>query len=209
MDYISLSCAEFTEKLASSDPTPGGGGASALVGALGAALGNMVGSLTVNKKKYAEVQEEITELMTKSDIVQKKLLDMIELDAKAFEPLSKAYGLPKETEEQKAHRDVVMEEALDTAAQAPLEIMCACGEAIELIGRFSEIGSVIAISDAGVGAAFCEAAIRGASLNVFINTKLMKDRKKAESYNAKAELMLEKYIKISQSTFSGVKNRLI
>ena len=209
MDYISLSCVEFTDKLSSSDPTPGGGGASALVGALGAALGNMVGSLTINKKKYADVQDEIVELMAKSDLLRKKLLEMIELDAKAFEPLAKAYGLPKETDEQKAYRDKVMEEALDTAAKAPLEIMYACGEAIELIGRFSDIGAVIAISDAGVGAAFCEAAIRGASLNVFINTKLMKNREKAEDYNSKAELMLEKYVEIARNTFSEVKNSLI
>ena len=209
MDYISLSCVEFADKLSSSDPTPGGGGASALVGALGAALGNMVGSLTINKKKYADVQDEIVELMAKAGAVQKKLLEMVELDAKAFEPLSKAYGLPKETDEQKAYRDTVMEEALDIAAKAPLEIMYTCGEAIELIVRFSEIGSTIAISDAGVGAAFCDAAIRGASLNVFINTKLMKNREKAEDYNSKAELMLEKYVEIARNTFSKVKNRLI
>ena len=102
MGFSTVPCNEFVEVLASKAPVPGGGGASALVGAIGTALGNMVGSLTVGKKKYADVEEEMWELKKKADELQKELLHLIERDAEVFEPLSKAYGMPRETEEEKA-----------------------------------------------------------------------------------------------------------
>ena len=107
MDFAQASCTEFVTVLASNAPVPGGGGASALVGAIGTALGNMVGSLTVGKKKYADVEEEIIALKGKCDQLQKDLLDQIALDAKGFEPLAKAYGIPKDD----PTRDKVLEEA--------------------------------------------------------------------------------------------------
>lgn len=153
---------EFVEVLCSAAPVPGGGGASALVGAVGCALGGMVGSLTVGKKKYAGVQEEILALKARSDALQRELLAMMERDAEAFEPLSRAYGLPKETPEQRAEKQRVMEAALTGATEAPLEIMRLCAQAVELIEGFANKGSAIAVSDAGVGAAFCRAALEGA-----------------------------------------------
>ena len=176
MEFSKKPCDEFVEVLATKAPVPGGGGASALVGALGTALGNMVGSLTVGKKKYADVEAEILELKAKSDQLQKHLLHLIEKDAEVFEPLSKAYGLPKNTEEEKAAKAKIMEAALKEACSVPMEIMEKCCEAIDVIEIFAKKGSVIAISDAGVGAAFLKAALEGASLNVFINTKSMTDR---------------------------------
>ena len=180
MGFSTVPCNEFVEVLGSKAPVPGGGGASALVGAVGTALGNMVGALTVGKKKYADVEEEMKELMAKATTLQDELLHLIERDAEVFEPLSKAYGMPRETEEEKAEKARVMEIVLKDACSVPMEIMEKCCEAIDLIVEFAAKGSALAISDAGVGAAFCKAALEGASLNVYINTKSMKNREYAE-----------------------------
>ena len=203
MGFSTSTCTEFVEVLSSKAPVPGGGGASALVGAVGTALGNMVG-----KKKYADVEEEMWELKKKCDQLQKDFLHLIERDAEVFEPLSKAYGMPRETEEEKAEKARVMEAALKEACSVPMEIMEKCCEAIELIVEFGAKGSRLAISDAGVGAAFCKAALKGASLNVYINTKSMTDRAYAEELNKKADAMLEKYTKIADETFDSVLGRL-
>ncbi|MBR1470650.1 MAG: cyclodeaminase/cyclohydrolase family protein [Lachnospiraceae bacterium] len=208
MEFTKKNCEEFVEVLASKAPVPGGGGASALVGALGCALGNMVGSLTVGKKKYAEVEADIIALKEKADALQKELLALVQEDAVAFEPLSRAYGLPKDTEEERAERERVMAAALDEACRVPLQIMQKCCEAIELIEAFATKGSVIALSDAGVGATFCRAALFGASLNVFINTKSMTDREKAERYNARAHEMMDVYGKRAEAVFVSVQERL-
>jgi len=199
---------EFVEVLASKEPVPGGGGASALVGAVGCALGNMVGSLTVGKKKYADVEADIIALKEKADKLQAELLALVDEDAKAFEPLAKAYGLPKETEEEKAEKAKVMEAALKTACGVPLEIMRKCCEAIELIEEFAAKGSRLALSDAGVGASFCKAALYGASLNVFINTKAMADRECAEKLNKEANDMMAEYGRRAEEVFDKVKGSL-
>ena len=208
MGFSTVPCNEFVEVLGSKAPVPGGGGASALVGAVGTALGNMVGALTVGKKKYADVEEEMKELMAKATTLQDELLHLIERDAEVFEPLSKAYGMPRETEEEKAEKARVMEIVLKDACSVPMEIMEKCCEAIDLIVEFAAKGSALAISDAGVGAAFCKAALEGASLNVYINTKSMADREYAEELNRKADAMLEKYTKIADDTFNSVLGRL-
>ena len=119
-----------------------------------------------------------------------------------------AYGMPKETEEEKAEKARVMEIVLKDACSVPMEIMEKCCEAIELIVEFGAKGSKLAISDAGVGAAFCKAALQGASLNVYINTKSMADREYAEELNKKADAMLEKYTKMADETFESVLGRL-
>ena len=187
MECTKGSCEAFVEVLASKAPVPGGGGASSLVGAIGTALGNMVGSLTLGKKKYADVQDDIIALKAKADALQMELLDLVQKDAEMFEPLSKAYGLPKETEEQKAEKARIMEAALKDACSVPLLIMEKCCEAIELHKEFAAKGSALAISDVGVGVACCRAALLGASLNVFINTKSMTDKAYAAEINEKAE----------------------
>ena len=208
MGFSTVPCNEFVEVLASKAPVPGGGGASALVGAIGTALGNMVGSLTVGKKKYADVEEEMQELKAKCDVLQKELLTLVEKDAEVFEPLSKAYGMPRETEEEKAEKARVMEIVLKDACSVPMEIMEKCCEAIELIKEFAAKGSALAIRDAGVGAVFCKAALEGASLNVYINTKSMKNREYAEELNAKADAMLAKYPPMADEIFASVLGRL-
>lgn len=208
MGFSTVPCNEFVEVLGSKAPVPGGGGASALVGAVGTALGNMVGALTVGKKKYADVEEEMKELMAKATTLQDELLHLIERDAEVFEPLSKAYGMPRETEEEKAEKARVMEIVLKDACSVPMEIMEKCCEAIDLIVEFAAKGSALAISDAGVGATFCKAALEGASLNVYINTKSMKNREYAEKLNRKCDEMLAVYTVKADEIFQNVLGRL-
>jgi formiminotetrahydrofolate cyclodeaminase len=208
MGFAEKSCADFTSVLASKAPAPGGGGASALVGAVGTALGNMVGSLTVGKKKYADVEAEILELKRKSDVLQAAFLALIDKDAGDFGPLARAYGLPKDTPEQQAEKDRIMEEALRNATGTPLEIMKKCAEAIDIIEVFAAKGSKLALSDAGVGVIFCKAALHGASLNVFINTKAMKDRDYAAKLNVEADALIAKYEAKADRIFAEVKAQL-
>lgn len=195
---------EFTEVLASKEAVPGGGGASALVGSIGIALGNMVGSLTTGKKKYADVEEDIQKLMAEGEKLRVELLSMMDKDAEAFAPLAKAYGIPKDD----PSRDEVMENALDVACQAPMDIMRTVCKALDVIKEFAAKGSALAISDAGVGAVCCKAALQGASLNVFINTKSMKDRAKAEALEAEANEMLDKYCRLADEIYAVVVERI-
>ena len=206
MDFAQASCTEFVTVLASNAPVPGGGGASALVGAIGTALGNMVGSLTVGKKKYADVEEEMVALKARCDAIQADLLALIARDAEVFAPLAKAYGLPKDTEEERAYKAKVLEECTVNACSVPMEIMEKCCEAIEAIAQFAAKGSRLAVSDAGCGAACCKAALQSASLNVFINTKSMLDRARAEELNAKANAMLDKYCPMADEIFAQVRD---
>ena len=201
MDMTLATCREFVKVLASDAPAPGGGGAAALVGAIGTALGNMVGSLTVGKKKYADVQDEIITLKAKCDELQKQLLDQVAADEVNFLPLAKAYGIPKDD----PTRDKVMEEATIIACSTPMKIMELCCEAIEAIKVFAEKGSRLAVSDAGCGAVCCKAALQSASLNVFINTKSLKNRPVAEEMNKKANDMLDKYCAMADAIFTNVR----
>ena len=196
------SCRKFVEVLASNAPAPGGGGAAALVGAIGTALGNMVGSLTVGKKKYADVEEEIIALKAKCDALQKELLDQVEADEKNFVPLAKAYGIPKDD----PNRDQIMEEATVIACGAPVKIMELCGEAMEAVAVFAAKGSRLAVSDAGCAAVCVKAAMQAASLNVFINTRTLKNREVAEEMNAKCFALLDKYGTMADEIFETVKS---
>lgn len=191
---------QFLGKLASNSPVPGGGGASALAGALGIALGNMVGALTVGKKKYAGVEAEIVSVNEKACALRGELLELAGKDAEAFEPLAAAYSIPKDD----PGKDAVMEKALREAAEVPLSIMKKCCEAIALTAVYAEKGSAIAISDAGCAAAMCRAALESAALNVYINTKSMQDRQLAESMNREAAGMLEKYCRMASQIYETI-----
>lgn len=202
MDFANASCTEFVHVLASNAPVPGGGGAAALVGAIGTALGNMVGSLTVGKKKYADVEDEILLLKAKCDALQRELLEQIEADAEGFAPLAKAYGIPKED----PSRAETLEAATLVACRVPVRIMELCCESLEAIRTFAMKGSRLAVSDAGCGAVCVKAALQAASLNVFINTKTLRDRETAESLNARCLSMLEQYGAMADEIFNTVKN---
>lgn len=199
-----MSLTQFLDKLATKEPVPGGGGASALAGAIGVALGNMVGSLTVGKKKYAAVEADIIALNEKAEEVRHALCALIEKDAEVFEPLSRAYSIPKDD----PTRDEVMAKVLKAASEVPLEIMRNCCKALDLISEYAQKGSVIAISDAGCAAAMCKAALESAALNVYINTKSMKDRELAERMNVEVQEMLEKYCAMASEVYASVAGRL-
>ena len=180
----------FLNELSSKAPVPGGGGASALVGALAAALTHMVASLTVGKPKYATVEGEMNALLQQTEALTNRFLSLMDEDATAFEPLAQAYRLPKGTDAEVAEKARVMELALKSAVQPPLEIMQTCVNALPLIHACAERGSVVAVSDAGVAASLCRAALEGASLNVFINTQTMQDRAYADTLNQQARALL-------------------
>lgn len=191
---------EYTKLIASNAPVPGGGGASAVVGAIGIALGDMVGELTVGKKKYADVEEDIKALMVRAKELRERFLLASEKDAVVFEPLSKAYGIPKD----EPGRDEILERCLKDAASAPMEIFELSCEAIETVKEFGEKGSKLMISDAATGAAHLKAAMYGAAVNVKVNTRLMKDREYAEKLDARVEEMMEKYGKMADAVFEDI-----
>ena len=204
MEMKDLSCAQFLAQLASKAPTPGGGGTAALVGAAGVALGNMVGCLTTGKKKYAAVEADIQALNARASALRLELEALVQADADA----SAAYGLPKDTPEQTAHKAAVLEAALDGASAVPLQIMEKCAEGIALAGQYAAKGSVLAVSDAGCAAVLCKAALQAASLNVFINTKLMADRTHAAALDARADALLAEFVPRADETFTAVSGKL-
>lgn len=208
MLYTDKTCRQFAEVTASKEPVPGGGSVSALVGALGTALGRMVGSLTVGKKKYADVEEEMLSLMDEADGLQRELLDLVQKDIDIFQPLSELYGMKAETDEEKERKAQLMEAALEDACRVPMEIMEKCGRAIELAGIFAEKGSKLAVSDAGASAIICKAALQAASLNVYINTGSMGNKRRAEELNDKCAIQLMTYNTMADEIFENVSERL-
>ena len=204
MEMMHKTCETFLEELASKAPAPGGGGAAALVGAVGAALGNMVGCLTAGKPKYAAVEADILALNAQAAALRLRLQSLVEADAAAFTPLAKAYGIPKDD----PARPAVMAKALEEAAAVPLEIMEACAEAIALLEGYEAKGSVLAVSDAGCGALFCRAALEAAGLNVTVNTRLMADRARAAALDGRVSALLEEYVPRAEAVYSRVRARL-
>ena len=164
----------------------------------------MVANLTVGKKKYAEVEEEIKALNERINKLNSDFLSLIDKDAEGFKGLAAAYGMKTETEEQKAEKARVLEEESVKACAVPMEIMECCCRAIDIIEVFAAKGSRLAVSDAGAGALFCKTALEGASLNIFINTKSLKDRQKAAELNARAEAMIAEYGAKAQSIYDSV-----
>ncbi len=200
MKFVEKSLTEFVNELASPSPTPGGGGASALIGALGISLGDMVGELTVGKKKYADVEAEIKEMMAVAQALKDAFLRLVDADAEVFAPLAAAYGIPKDA----PGRAETMEAALRDGAAVPFAIMETCAKAIDVIAVFAEKGSRLAVSDAGCAAAACKAALQAASLNVFINTKAMQDRAYAADLEEKAGALLAEYGPKADAVFDSV-----
>lgn len=205
MKMLEQSAVDFIGALSSNAPVPGGGGASATVGALAAALGMMVTNLTIGKKKYADYEEELIRCCSELEGLRDRLITLTDKDAEAFEPLSRAYSLPKDAPDYER----IMEEALLTASLAPLEIMDTALECAHVLEVLVEKGSRLAISDVGVGIYFAQAAIEGAALNVYINTKMMKDRTRAEALNDRADAIIREGAalkeKISAATLAAIR----
>jgi methenyltetrahydrofolate cyclohydrolase len=165
----------FLDELASSSPAPGGGSVAALSGALGAALSSMVCNLTRGKQGYETVQDEITELLQKSEELRQDLTDLIDKDTDAFNEVMKALKLPKETEEQKAQRKNAVQTALKKAAEIPLETARKCLQILDVSRVVTEKGNKNSITDAGVSALLAQTGVQAAMLNVRINLSSIKD----------------------------------
>ena len=206
--FRNKSIEEFIEELSSKEPVPGGGGASALAGTMGTALARMVGNLTLGKKKYLDVQEDISVLQQKTLILTGELMDLIDKDAEVFLPLSKAYSLPGATLEEREYKDRVMEEALNIACSVPVMIMEKSYQMLLLLGEYADKGLKIAISDVAVSSVMLRAAISGASVNVYINTKIMKDRNKAEGLNSHCDDLMQKGMDLADKIFERIEKKL-
>ena len=198
------SCVDFVEVLASKAAVPGGGGAAALAGAIGMALGSMVCNLTTGKKKYAQYEEAIQEILDKAAKLEEELLSMIDKDAEGFYPLSKAYGLPTSTEEEKQYKTETMEKCLKVACEVPMDIVRLCFDSIKLHEELVDKGSKLAISDVGCGVQCLRAAILSGQLNVIINVNSMKDREYAEKIEKECNQLVQEGVKICDEVYQKV-----
>lgn len=205
---LNASCNVFLDELSSKSPVPGGGGASAYVGALGMALGMMVGNLTIGKKKYQAFEQDLIELQKKSSVTMERLKFLVEEDAKVFYPLSQAYGIVANTDSERRMKDEVLQSVLIQATLVPLEIVRCCCEAIEFHREYAEKGTKLAISDVGVGVMFCMAALQGAKLNVLINTKIMKDQEQKNRIEREVHELAEIGTKSALEIFHQVESKL-
>lgn len=208
MSELDRTLPDYASALASKAAVPGGGGAAAYVGALGAALGSMVGNLTTGKKTYADVEDEITELIARADALRDQLLELSDADAAVFLPLSEAYGLPSTTLEEQAHKQAVLQPALRAAAEVPLQMCEVLVEVIGVLGRFAEIGSRLAVSDAGCGAALCRAALQSAELNVLVNTRLLDDDALRRDLDARTSELVARGVRQADTAMAAVANHL-
>ena len=199
---------DYLEILSSKAPIPGGGGASALAGALGDSLGQMVVHLTLGKKKYAQAEQDMLEYESRLEALQREFLILADRDAEVFAPLAECYRLPSSTEEERAYKEKVMEKRLIQASYVPLEIMEKAVEMLGILKELSDKGSVMAVSDVGVGVQFARTAILGAIMNVYINTRSMKDRKRAEEMNREAERLTQEGTAFADSIYEKIVKQL-
>lgn len=202
---MEMTIKSYVNQLSSSSPTPGGGGTSALFGALGSALGSMVAALTTGKRKYAEYEEDIQKILAETARFNQQFLELMEADEKAFAPLSRAYGISKDD----PARDSILEEALKGAAEPPVQVLHTCSSLIEVLEELDVKGSRLAVSDAACGAAACEAAAKAASMNIFINTKLLKDRSYAQELNRAATAEVENICSRCEALQSQIRAKLL
>lgn len=182
---------DYLDELASKSAVPGGGGVAAVSASLGVSLASMVCSLTVGKEKYKEFEDDVNIIMEKAKKLQYDLLKFADDDAEAFLPLSKAYSLPRKTDDEKALRKEIMQKALYEAAAVPFNLIISCATTIDIFEELLTKGSTLAISDVAVGAQMIITAAKSALLNVYINTKLFSDKETASEMNEKAERMVK------------------
>ena len=199
-----MSTKEFCKVLASKSPTPGGGGASALVGAVGVALGSMVCNLTSGKKKYAEIEPALQRIMAEAEDLRNQLTGLINRDAEAFEPLSKAYAIPTDD----PNKQTEMERCFKLACSVPMEIAKAAAKAIDLHLELAGYDTGFAVSDVGCGVVCCRAALEAAALNVYINTKYMSDRDYAKAAEDEMDALLDKYCPAADETYKTVLDKI-
>ena len=184
---LSQLCSEFTALLASNAPVPGGGGAAALCGALASALCSMAGELSLGKKSTAAYTDELLSLNTAAREKAQRFLSLIDADAAAFEPLSRAYSIPKAAPD----RVEKLSGASITAATAPMDMLTECLDTVALLQRMAEICSPIMLSDVGCAASLCRTAAECAAMNVYVNLPGIADADTARRFREKTDSMLE------------------
>lgn len=199
---------EFLTDLSSKNPTPGGGGASSVAGATGVSLGQMVINLTLGKKKYAEYEETLRECYETLETLKESFFSLADKDEEVFLPLSKAYSMPKETEEEKRVKEQFMEQALVDATLVPLSVMDTAVGALEVLTTVAKCGSKLAISDAGVGASMLRTALEGAAFNVKINVKAMKNEDRKTAFTERMDRNLNYGIRMAEDILEIVDSRL-
>ena len=198
----------FLVELASSAPTPGGGGASAYCGALATALASMVGNLTVGKKRYQDVEADVTQALLELEQLRSSLMALIERDAQAFGRLAQSWKMPASNPYEQKAKHEAEQEALVNACEVPLQIMADCAKAIVLCEFMARNGSRMALSDAGVAARVAQAALEGASLNILINAKSFDDRARAQEFLDKQQALIDRYAPMAEETYSYVRNQV-
>ncbi len=204
-EYLSdLSCRQFTEQLASKAPIPGGGGVAALIGSLAAALAAMAANLTIGKKKFLPYEADHVRIIEETDALRFHFLELIDRDAAAFEPLSKAYSMDKNNPDYAAY----FRSATLSAAAAPLEMVESCCKLIVLLEELKEKCSVLLLSDVGCAAITGRAAMEAAAMNVFVNTRLLPGDADAASAACKTKSMLLEYVPRAQMLADSVMNLL-
>jgi formiminotetrahydrofolate cyclodeaminase len=199
---------KFLSDLASATPTPGGGSAAALIGAIGAACISMVCNVTLGKKGQEAVSSEMMAVRTSSERLRARLTAMVSDDIAAFNTLMEAYRLPKASESEKSERAKAIQTGLKTATEAPLDCARVCAEVIGIARRAAEHGYSGVISDAGVGVLAAQAALRSAALNVAINLPNLQDQAYARAANEEMEHLLEFGARESEAVFAIVRGRL-
>lgn len=199
---------QFLAALASQSATPGGGSAAAIIGAMGAALVSMVCNLTIGKKKYVEVEAEMKDVLAKADALRKQLIGLIEDDVKAFDAVMAAYGMPKETDADKAKRDAAIQAALKQATDVPLACARAARQVIDIAATASDKGNLNVISDAGVGVLAGYAALRSAALNVFTNARMITDKTFAEAKLKELNELLTGAEGVTEKAYGVVKGKV-
>lgn len=208
MKFADKSCNQFVKELASKKPVPGGGGVSALVGAIGVALSSMVCNLTSGKKKYAQYEDDIQDILKKAADLQQDLIQMVDDDAENFLPLSKAYGMPTSTDQERELKAETLEKALKQACEVPIKIVETCYEGIKLHAELVDKGSRLAISDVGVGVQCLRAAIISGQLNVTININSIKDQDYVNKVREKTDKLVKDGVKLADDVYEKVEDIL-
>lgn len=198
----------FLDQLASSAATPGGGSAAAILGGMGAALVSMVCNLTIGKKKYADVEDDMKEVLAKAEDLRHRMTAMIQDDVRAFDTVMGAYGMPKDTDDEKAARSAAIQDALKMATEVPIRCCHLAREVIDLSLIASEKGNINVISDAGVGVLSAYAALRSAALNVYINAKMISDTSFVESKLSDLEGLLAGAEATTEKAYDIVKGKV-
>lgn len=199
---------EFLERLASSTPTPGGGSAAAIMGALGAALVSMTCNVSIGKKGYEAAAAEMLAVRDESEKLRLRLAAMVAQDVAAFDGLMGAYKLPKATDHDKARRSAAIQSSLVRATEVPLECARTCAAVIALARRAAELGYKGVVSDAGVGVLSAYGALRSAALNVYINAPALQDRAAAERYLTEINALVASAAQEHEAVYSIVRGRL-